>query len=344
MCVGHWVVFFWYPLDFTFVCPTEIIAFGVRYSEFEALNAKVIGASCDSVYSHLQWCNTARADGGLGDMKIPLLADYTKEVATKYGVLLPDGSTLRATFLISPQGILKQITMNDLPVGRNVDEFIRLIKAFQYNEKYGDVCPANWQPGDQTMKADPNGSKEYFASAASTTGSGLAAGGSRALVNGEFTPVVFALSRSNARRNKGLLARIPDALNALASSSSSLLESLMKSYKSQLIARPLQTKAITSCVISVIGELIGTYIKVSKLRDAAARRAAGGSSSSSSGPVSLRFIDNISGKRVAMFGIYGFAITGTSRHVHIHTHRIWTSHCYPSVPLSSTTGHYLTDP
>lgn len=162
---GKWVVFFWYPLDFTFVCPTEIIAFGDRQPEFSAINTQVIAASCDSLFTHLAWVNTARSEGGLGDMKIPIVADFNKTVATQYGVLLPDGVPLRALFIIDPSGNLRQITCNDLPVGRNVDEIIRLIKAFQFVEEHGEVCPANWQPGDLTMKADPTASKEYFGAA-----------------------------------------------------------------------------------------------------------------------------------------------------------------------------------
>eukprot|EP01034_Spumella_vulgaris_P034541 gene34541-42604_t len=163
--LGKWVVFFWYPLDFTFVCPTEIIAFGDRQNEFTAINTQVIAASCDSLFTHLAWVNTARADGGLGDMKIPIVADFNKTVANQYGVLLPDGVPLRALFIIDPVGNLRQITCNDLPVGRNVDEIIRLVKAFQFVEEHGEVCPANWQPGDLTMKADPTASKEYFGAA-----------------------------------------------------------------------------------------------------------------------------------------------------------------------------------
>jgi peroxiredoxin (alkyl hydroperoxide reductase subunit C) len=163
--LGQWVVFFWYPLDFTFVCPTEIIAFGDRQPEFTSINTQVIAASCDSLFTHLAWVNTARNNGGLGDMKIPIVADFNKTVATQYGVLLPDGIPLRALFIIDPTGTLRQITCNDLPVGRNVDEIIRLVKAFQFVEEHGEVCPANWQPGDLTMKADPTASKEYFGAA-----------------------------------------------------------------------------------------------------------------------------------------------------------------------------------
>jgi len=166
--IGKWVVFFWYPLDFTFVCPTEIIAFGDRQGEFDTINTQVIAASCDSKFTHLAWVNTPRSEGGLGDMKIPLVADFSREVAKAYGVLLPlsdaddAGVPLRALFIIDPKGNLRQITVNDLPVGRNVDEIIRLIKAFQFVEEHGEVCPANWQPGDLTMNADPIISKEYF--------------------------------------------------------------------------------------------------------------------------------------------------------------------------------------
>lgn len=137
---------------------------------------QVIAASCDSVFSHLAWINTPRADGGLGDMKIPIIADFTKEVATQYGVLLPDGGPLRGLFIIDPNGTLRHITANDRPVGRNVDETIRLVKAFQFTDVHGEVCPANWQPGDRTMHADPTKSKEYF-QAVNKGGDGASAAG-----------------------------------------------------------------------------------------------------------------------------------------------------------------------
>ena len=136
---GKYVVLFFYPLDFTFVCPTEIIAFSDRADEFAALNTQVIAASCDSKFSHLAWCNTDRKKGGLGEMKIPIIADITKKIATEYGVLIEDGPDagipLRGLFIINPSGILRQITMNDLPVGRSVDETIRLIQAFQVSSQ-----------------------------------------------------------------------------------------------------------------------------------------------------------------------------------------------------------------
>ncbi|GLI62618.1 hypothetical protein VaNZ11_005281 [Volvox africanus] len=163
---GKYVVFFFYPLDFTFVCPTEIVAFSDRLDEFKAINCEVIGASIDSQFTHLAFSNTPRTKGGLGGCKYPLVADLTKKIAQDYGVLIEDGPdagvTLRGLFIISPSGILRQITINDLPVGRSVDETLRLVKAFQFVDEHGEVCPANWNPGAKTMKADPTKSLEYF--------------------------------------------------------------------------------------------------------------------------------------------------------------------------------------
>ncbi|KAI9286689.1 thioredoxin-like protein [Umbelopsis sp. AD052] len=163
---GQYVVFFWYPMDFTFVCPTEIIAFSDRIEEFKQLNTAVIAASTDSEFSHLAWVNMPRKQGGLGEMKIPILADKTKKIAREYGVLLEDaGVALRGLFIIDPKGIVRQITINDLPVGRSVDETLRLVEAFQFTDKHGEVCPAGWQKGGKTIKPDVTKSKEYFSSA-----------------------------------------------------------------------------------------------------------------------------------------------------------------------------------
>lgn len=163
---GKYLVLFFYPLDFTFVCPTEIIAFSDRISDFENLNTAVIGCSVDSVHSHLAWTNTPRNKGGLGTMKIPILSDLTKSISKDYGVLLESGDdagvALRGTFVIDPKGTLRIAHVHDLPVGRSVDEILRVIEALQFNEAHGDVCPANWKKGDATMKPDPVGSKEYF--------------------------------------------------------------------------------------------------------------------------------------------------------------------------------------
>lgn len=158
---GKYLVLFFYPLDFTFVCPTEIIAFNDRLSEFKQLDTEVIAVSVDSHFSHLAWCNTERKQGGLGDMKLPILSDLTKQISRDYGVLLDQaGISLRGLFIIDPKGIVRQITINDLPVGRSVDETLRLIKAFQYTDKHGEVCPANWEPNKPTI--DPKNAKDYF--------------------------------------------------------------------------------------------------------------------------------------------------------------------------------------
>jgi len=160
---GKWLCLFFYPLDFTFVCPTEIIAFSEAASKFEALGAKIAGVSVDSQFTHLAWVNTPRNKGGLGGINFPLISDLNKDIARSYDVLLGGGVALRGMFLIDPKGVVRQATVNDLPVGRNVEEALRLITAFQYHEEHGDVCPANWTPGADTMKPDPVGSQEYFA-------------------------------------------------------------------------------------------------------------------------------------------------------------------------------------
>lgn len=162
---GKYVVLFFYPLDFTFVCPTEIVAFSDRISEFDALNTQVIGVSTDSQYSHLAWINTPRKQGGLGELRYPLLSDFSKNISASYKVLIEDaGIALRGLFIIDKDGILRQLSINDLPVGRSVDETLRLVKAFQFFEKHGEVCPANWQPDSKSIKPNPKDSKQYFES------------------------------------------------------------------------------------------------------------------------------------------------------------------------------------
>lgn len=163
---GKYVVFFFYPLDFTFVCPTEIIAFGDRAKEFREIGCEVIACSTDSHFSHLHWVNTPRNKGGLGEMDIPLLADKNLEIARSYGVLKEDdGVAFRGLFIIDGHQKLRQITVNDLPVGRDVDETLRLVQAFQFTDKHGEVCPAGWRPGKKTMKPDQNGVSNYLADA-----------------------------------------------------------------------------------------------------------------------------------------------------------------------------------
>jgi len=160
---GKYVVLFFYPLDFTFVCPTEIIAFSDRAEEFRKIGCEVIACSTDSHFSHLAWIEKSRKSGGLGDMKIPLLADKSMVISKAYGVLKEDdGVSFRGLFIIDKAQILRQITVNDLPVGRDVDETLRLVQAFQFTDEHGEVCPAGWRPGKATMKPDPKGSKTYF--------------------------------------------------------------------------------------------------------------------------------------------------------------------------------------
>ncbi|XP_055528849.1 uncharacterized protein LOC129720939 [Wyeomyia smithii] len=160
---GKYLVFFFYPLDFTFVCPTEILAFSDRVKEFKKLNTEVIAASIDSHFTHLAWINTPRKEGGLGKINIPLVSDITHSISKDYGVYLDDlGHTLRGLFIIDDRGILRQITMNDLPVGRSVDETLRLVQAFQYTDKHGEVCPAGWKPGQDTIVPNPEEKIKYF--------------------------------------------------------------------------------------------------------------------------------------------------------------------------------------
>ncbi|XP_023011490.1 peroxiredoxin [Leptinotarsa decemlineata] len=162
---GKYVVLFFYPLDFTFVCPTELIALDERIEDFKALNAEVIGCSIDSHFSHLGWMNTKRSEGGLGKLRFPLLSDINKNIARTYDVLLEsDGVALRGMFIIDPNGILRHITVNDLPIGRSVDETLRIIEAIRFVEEHGEVCPANWKKGGKTIKPDPKGSQDYFKS------------------------------------------------------------------------------------------------------------------------------------------------------------------------------------
>ncbi|XP_021892458.1 2-Cys peroxiredoxin BAS1, chloroplastic [Carica papaya] len=160
-----YVILFFYPLDFTFVCPTEITAFSDRYAEFEKLNTEVLGVSIDSVFSHLAWVQTDRKSGGLGDLNYPLISDVTKSIAKSYGVLIPDqGIALRGLFIIDKEGIIQHSTINNLAIGRSVDETLRTLQALQYvQENPDEVCPAGWKPGEKSMKPDPKLSKEYFA-------------------------------------------------------------------------------------------------------------------------------------------------------------------------------------
>ncbi|HEY2784136.1 MAG TPA: peroxiredoxin [Fimbriiglobus sp.] len=158
---GKYVVFFFYPLDFTFVCPTEIIAFSDRAAEFESRNTQLLGCSTDSHFSHLAWVKQSRSTGGLGGLKYPLVSDFTKKISEDYGVLLCGGMALRGLFVIDKSGILRHVTINDLPLGRNVDEVLRVIDALQHFETNGEVCPAGWTKGKDAINTKKAG--EYFA-------------------------------------------------------------------------------------------------------------------------------------------------------------------------------------
>ncbi|MEO8586382.1 MAG: peroxiredoxin [Acidobacteriota bacterium] len=163
---GKWVVLFFYPLDFTFVCPTEILAFSDRLGEFKRIGAEVLGASVDSKFSHLAWTEKPREEGGIKSLSYPLLEDLKKELAEEYGVLDEAGAiALRGLFLIDPDGVVQHATINNTAVGRSVDETLRVLQAFQYVRDHGEVCPADWKPGTKAMKADWDKSKEYFAHA-----------------------------------------------------------------------------------------------------------------------------------------------------------------------------------
>ena len=160
---GKYVVLFFYPLDFTFVCPSEILAFDRKLAEFKKRNCEVIGVSVDSQYTHLAWKSTPLREGGLGDVQFPLVSDLKKDIARAYGVLLDEAVALRGLFLIDKNGIVRHELVNDLPLGRSVDEALRLLDALQFFETYGDVCPADWHPGEEAIKPTHEGISEYLA-------------------------------------------------------------------------------------------------------------------------------------------------------------------------------------
>ena len=161
---GKYVVLFFYPLDFTFVCPTEITAFSDMAGEFEKNNAQILGVSVDSKFSHLAWTEQPRSEGGLGDIRFPLVSDLTKDISRSFNVLIEEvGISLRGVFIIDDKGLLKVSMVNNNNVGRNVNEVLRLLQADQFaSSNPGEVCPANWTPGGDAMKADVEKSKEYF--------------------------------------------------------------------------------------------------------------------------------------------------------------------------------------
>ncbi|MBL8028081.1 MAG: peroxiredoxin [Fibrobacteres bacterium] len=160
---GKYALLFFYPLDFTFVCPSEILAFDHRLAAFKEKNVEVIGVSVDSHFTHLAWKNTPVEKGGLGKVGFPLVADLTKSIAKDYDVLTGEAIALRGTFLIDKEGVVRHQVVNDLPLGRNIDEAIRMVDALQFFEKHGEVCPAGWNKGKAGMKASPDGVADYLA-------------------------------------------------------------------------------------------------------------------------------------------------------------------------------------
>ena len=159
---GQYVILFFYPLDFTFVCPSEILAFDRALPKFKEKNCEIIGVSIDSQFSHWAWKNTPINQGGIGNVQFPLVADLDKNISRQYGVLLDAGIALRGTFLIDRDGVVRHAVVNDLPLGRNIDEALRMVDALQFFEKHGDVCPANWQEGKEAMKPTAEGVADYL--------------------------------------------------------------------------------------------------------------------------------------------------------------------------------------
>jgi len=161
---GKYVVLFFYPLDFTFVCPSEILAFNKKIAEFKAKNVEVIGVSVDSKFTHYAWRNTPVENGGIGNIQYPLVADLNKSIARDYGILFNDAVALRGLFLIDTKGVIRHAVINDLPLGRSVNEALRMVDALQFVETHGDqVCPANWQEGEDAMKPTAEGVASYLA-------------------------------------------------------------------------------------------------------------------------------------------------------------------------------------
>eukprot|EP00347_Sterkiella_histriomuscorum_P001524 403371701 len=167
---GKYLVLLFYPFDFTYVCPTELISFSENISKFRELGAEILGISTDSHFTHLAWIKTPRNEGGLGTLEYPLIADISKDISRSYGVLVEDkdddlyGAALRGLYVIDGKGKIRSMQINDAPVGRNVEETLRLIQAFQHTDTHGEVCPANWKPGQKTIIPDQEQKKKYFSS------------------------------------------------------------------------------------------------------------------------------------------------------------------------------------
>jgi peroxiredoxin (alkyl hydroperoxide reductase subunit C) len=164
------VILLFYPLDFTFVCPTEITAFSDRNDEFRALGAQLLAISVDSKYTHLAWTQTERRNGGVGEVAFPLVSDLTKRIAASYGMLVEEeGVAMRGLFIIDPDGMVQHMAVNDLAFGRNPTEVLRILQAIQYTQSHPEeLCPAGWQPGERTIPTDPVAARQYFADSAAS--------------------------------------------------------------------------------------------------------------------------------------------------------------------------------
>jgi peroxiredoxin (alkyl hydroperoxide reductase subunit C) len=160
---GRWLIVLFYPLDFSYVCPTELCAFSDRLDEFQSLGADIIGVSVDSQFTHLAWMRQPRSEGGVRALQFPLLSDLRRQMSWDYAVLSDQGVAVPATILVDPDGVLQHVTLNNLSVGRSVDETLRVLRACQQVRTSGEVCPVDWKPGDQTIRPDTYGARLYFA-------------------------------------------------------------------------------------------------------------------------------------------------------------------------------------
>ena len=159
---GRYTLLLFYPLDFTFVCPTEILAFDKKVDEFEARDCSVVGISVDSPYTHAAWRRTSVTEGGIGEIRFPLVSDMSREIARAYGVLFREEVALRGLFLIDREGVVRHAVINDLPLGRSVDEALRMLDALRFHDEHGEVCPANWKKGKEAMKPTTAGVIDYL--------------------------------------------------------------------------------------------------------------------------------------------------------------------------------------
>ena len=276
---GKYLVLFF--VNFTYyVCPTEITSFSDRISDFNQINTQVICGSCDSSYVHLAYVNTPRNKGGLGDVNFPIISDYDKKICTSYGILTDDGVPLRALFIISPQGKILHITINDLPVGRCVDEILRLVKAFQHYDEHGELCPANWKPGHKAIKVAK-------ATTRSTVGEGVTEG--------------------NAATS-----------TTVTQSDEILLSTLAQKYHEYKTVYPLASAMLTSCVVACAGDLIASVLRgvvgTKRLGRFGAYRLSSRLPGKTAAVAAKSGGEVFSMKRFVSFGLYGLLIRGPVNH------------------------------